>query len=277
MEHDRIEKIEGSIVQHGKLSNRAYLMKLKGKPQKVIARLDELAASGSYTKIFAKVPQHAAGAFRACGYVEEARIPDFFARSKDCLFMGRFLKPERMVPKNLGKICQVLLKTGEKTNILPRRKSTFPCDIVRAAPQDAAALSRLYREVFESYPFPIKDPEYIRKTMKSHITYYIIRDREHVVAASSAEKDHDLHTVEMTDFATHPEYRGNKFALNLLGFAEDDMRIQKMRLVYTIARALSPGMNIVFARNHYVYGGTLVNNTCICGRIESMNVWYKRL
>ena len=39
----------------------------------------------------------------------------------------------------------------------------------------------------------------------------------------------------------------------------------------------APGMNITFAKHGYHYAGTLNNNTNICGRIESMNVWYKSL
>jgi len=50
-----------------------------------------------------------------------------------------------------------------------------------------------------------------------------------------------------------------------------------MQRAYTIARALSAGMNVTFARAGYDYGGTLTNNTNICGQIESMNVWYKPL
>ena len=46
---------------------------------------------------------------------------------------------------------------------------------------------------------------------------------------------------------------------------------------YTIARAISPGMNITFARLGYHYGGRLVNNTQISGGLESMNIWYKSL
>jgi hypothetical protein len=44
---------------------------------------------------------------------------------------------------------------------------------------------------------------------------------------------------------------------------------------YTIARALSAGMNITFAKAGYRYAGTLVNNTDISGTIESMNVWWR--
>jgi len=36
-------------------------------------------------------------------------------------------------------------------------------------------------------------------------------------------------------------------------------------------------MNITFSRMGYRYSGTLLNNTNISGRLESMNVWYKFL
>ncbi len=45
--------------------------------------------------------------------------------------------------------------------------------------------------------------------------------------------------------------------------------------LYTIARAISPSMNITFAKCGYAFGGTLINNTQISGSIESMNLWHK--
>jgi hypothetical protein len=55
------------------------------------------------------------------------------------------------------------------------------------------------------------------------------------------------------------------------------MRRQGIRMAFSIARALSPGMNVIFAKNGYRYAGTLGHNTNIAGRIESMNVWYKQM
>jgi putative beta-lysine N-acetyltransferase len=81
----------------------------------------------------------------------------------------------------------------------------------------------------------------------------------------------------MTDFATLPDFRGNNLALLLLREMEAHMRLAKYNTLYTIARSMSPGMNITFAKNSYEYAGTLKNNTNISGNIESMNVWYKHL
>lgn len=55
------------------------------------------------------------------------------------------------------------------------------------------------------------------------------------------------------------------------------MQARGIHTAYTIARATSFGMNIVLAKMHYAYGGTLYNNTQIGGQLESMNVWPKKL
>ncbi|VVB88342.1 Beta-lysine N6-acetyltransferase [uncultured archaeon] len=81
----------------------------------------------------------------------------------------------------------------------------------------------------------------------------------------------------MTDFATLPEYQGNGFACYLLRKMEHEMRKRNIKTSYTIARAVSYGINIIFAKMGYRYGGTLLNNTNISGSVESMNVWYKSL
>ena len=83
--------------------------------------------------------------------------------------------------------------------------------------------------------------------------------------------------AEMTDFATLPDYRGNNLSLNLLREMEAEMRLRKMKTLYTIARSHSAGMNITFSKLDYSYSGTLINNTDIAGKIESMNIWYKNL
>ncbi len=110
------------------------------------------------------------------------------------------------------------------------------------------------------------------------IAYYGAFDAKgKLVAASSAEMDKTSLNAEMTDFATRPDSRGHNIALHLLRLMEGDMAERGLKVLYTIARALSAGMNVTFARAGYIFTGTLVNNTNIAGSIESMNVWYKSL
>ncbi len=98
-----------------------------------------------------------------------------------------------------------------------------------------------------------------------------------LISASSAEMDVSAKNAEMTDFATDPDYAGNNLSLHLLREMEAEMRKRKMKTLYTIARSFSAAMNITFAKLDYKYTGTLVNNTNIFGKIESMNIWYKSL
>ena len=144
-------------------------------------------------------------------------------------------------------------------------------------PADAEEMSEVYRAVFATYPFPIHDPAYLRETMTTHVAYFGIRRRGKIVALASSEMDTDAGNVEMTDFATLPEYRGHGLAKRILAVMEEKMRSRGLFMAYTIARSLSAGMNITFSRRDYRFGGTLINNTQISGRIESMNVWYKEL
>ena len=152
-----------------------------------------------------------------------------------------------------------------------------PLTIRPARESDVESLATVYQQVFESYPFPIHEPDYLLETMDSHVQYFGVFDDTQLVAASSAEMDTTAQNAEMTDFATLPDYRGQGLALHLLETMEQHMRDLGIKTGYTIARALSAGMNITFAKHGYHYGGTLTNNTNICGRIESMNVWYKPL
>ena len=149
--------------------------------------------------------------------------------------------------------------------------------IRRCIPEDAPRMSEIYTEVFPSYPFPVHDPEYLRQTMRENVVYFGVERNGLMVGLSSAEIDTTQKNAEMTDFATLPDLRGQGLARRLLLRMEDCMLRRGLRTLYTIARAASAGMNTVFARCGYHFGGTLVNNTNIAGRIESMNVWYRRL
>lgn len=146
-----------------------------------------------------------------------------------------------------------------------------------ACKDDADALAALYRKVFNSYPFPIYDPEFIKDTIKNNTAYFTCKDKDKIVAASSAEINPRCSYAEMTDFATLPEYRQKGIASSLLEKMENKMEIMGIKTAYTIARAISPGMNFTFANAGYIYSGTLVNNTQISGKLESMNIWYKTI
>jgi len=138
-------------------------------------------------------------------------------------------------------------------------------------------IAACYDAVFETYPFPIQDPTHLRGEMEAGTRYFAVWEAGVPVAASAMEPGGAPGSVEMTDFATLPSCRGKGYATRLLTFMDEVAGRTGTRIAFTIARAVSFGMNITFARRGYAFGGTLVNNTQIGGSIESMNVWYKSL
>lgn len=276
---DKIQLFHNALIQHGVLSNRIYLMKLKNAcPESLIPAMDELAQSNGYTKIFAKIPASKADLFFDSNYQKEAQIPGFYQGQETALFLAHYLDSDRQKENNLHDIENILdlAKNKEKKqpspDTLPKKACLRAC-----VTDDAKKISDLYRKVFPSYPFPIEQPDYITETMLSHVVYFGIEIDKELVALSSAEMNDASKNVEMTDFATLPEYRGNNFGGLLLTKMEKEMASRGMLTSYTIARAISPGINITFAKAGYKYCGRLVNNTHISGQIESMNVWYKSL
>jgi putative beta-lysine N-acetyltransferase len=138
-------------------------------------------------------------------------------------------------------------------------------------------MSRLYKAVFKTYPFPVFDPHFLIESINHHVTYFCIRTDNRIVALAASEKDPDNLAVEMTDFATLSGHRSQGMASCLLKAMEHEMIQQGLKTAFSIARSFSPEINITFVKNGYRYGGTLGNNTNIAGRIESMNIWYKHL
>ena len=271
---DQIETIGSSIIQHGPVNNRVYLMKLAREDcPDIIGQLDLLALSRQYTKIFAKVPSTELEPFLDSGFELEASIPGFY-HPDDVCFLGKYYCQNRKQEGESEQVRSVLAAAREQKQVAEQHlPDGLVCRI--AEEHDTVAMAKVYRAVFASYPFPIFDPDYLKAIMGSTLFFGIWAAGE-LIALASAEMDKTSGSVEMTDFATMDSFRGHGLALFLLQRMEKEMAAHGIHNFYTIARAYSHGMNITFARNGYTYSGTLTNNTNIFGKLESMNVWHKQ-
>ncbi|MDD2736187.1 MAG: putative beta-lysine N-acetyltransferase [Desulfuromonadaceae bacterium] len=275
---DVIETIGSSVLQHGPANDRVYLMKLHPEDSvRIVGQLNQLATTRGYSKIFAKVPMWSKDSFVAAGYDLEATIPAFFPDGNDACFMGKYFTDTRGVELKPQIVQDVLAVSGAQGAIRQLVPLPSGCTAQVATEEDAAEMAGLYRKVFATYPFPIHDPGFLQAAMGGSTVFFSVTKDGKIVALSSAEIDLASRSVEMTDFATLPEYRGQGLALNLLQQMEETVHLRGIRSLFTIARAYSFGMNITFARDGYEFAGTLTNNTNISGSLESMNVWYKTL
>ncbi|MBA4698387.1 MAG: putative beta-lysine N-acetyltransferase [Ruminococcus sp.] len=278
--YDTIAKINNSEIQHGFLNKRIYLMHLhKRDVPGILDDLERLADRNKYTKIFGKIPASCWEPFLKRGYIKEAVIPGFFGGNEDCAFMGKYIDKKRSLSVNQDinkEVLEAALKKLKEKNMEDfklAKEFTFR----KTRLEDSGEMSMIYSKVFDSYPFPIFDPEYLKKTMGENIVYFGIWKENRLIALSSCEMDMDGESVEMTDFAVLQDYRGYNFACFLLNQMEREMKLRQIKTAYTIARAESFGMNCTFAKCGYTFSGTLIKNTQIGGKIEDMNVWFKKL
>ena len=276
---DIIEEINGSIVQHGPHNDRVYLMRFKqaGETQLLLAELDTLARKNQYGKIFAKIPAPEWPLFKASGFCREAVVPGFFYGRVDGLFVSKYFSESRSRAKINAELMQLLSsgRTAPRNRPDPCREGTITVD--SCSGNDAEEMSAVYREVFSSYPFPVQNHDYLKKMMHEEVHYFCVRDEGSIAALAAAEIDPEYKNAELTDFATLPRWRKRGFAGILLNHMEQTIKRAGILTAFTIARAVSMGMNGVFKKGGYSFSGFLKNNTNIGSGIENMTVWHKHL
>ncbi len=274
---DKIERIGKSVLQHGKANNRIYLLKLDADDvPSIISELDNLARKNGYTKIFTKIQAAVLPEFILNGYTVEAYVPRFYNGKTDCIMASKFLdKKRKELPSELMEGFAGLFSRNGKGN---KKELSARFHIKALSDNDAEAAAKVFGAVFETYPFPVHDPAYIRQTMHNNLArYYGVWEEKKLIGLSTAETDFEKKNAEMTDFAVLPDYRGNGLASHLLSYMEEEMKKEGIKTAYTIARLAEPGMNLTFMKGGYNFSGTLINNTNIGGNIESMNIFYKHL
>ena len=275
---DTVETISKSTVQHGPYNDRIYLMKLNPEEdaEYLIEQLHNLTLQKKYTKIFAKIPQRVESIFLANNFKLEAEIPGLYNGIEKGSFWGKYSNASRGFLNIEDKqTIEAVIDLANKAEDLSG--STLPkgYDLNILGEKEIPAIAALYKSIFQVYPFPVFDEDYLLETMRSHVNYYGLHNDGVLVAVSSAEMDRANSNAEMTDFATLPAHRGKNLSYFLLGQMIEAMQLENIKTVYTIARAKSFGMNKTFGRQGFEFGGTLINNTLIGESIESMNVWYR--
>lgn len=239
------------------------------------AYLERIATANGLTKILLTVREGQWQPLFLRGFELEAINP-FFFQGQPGFHLSKFLDPERRIPRRLEAEDEILNQARHASR--PEPKPLPPgYRIATAGPDQTAELAGLFASVFATYPTPLNDPSYLEPRIAGGAGYRIISHRQTIVSAATLEIDAATGSAELTDCATLPEYRGQGLISFLIQALEEDATRLGVQSVYTIARALSPGINKAFARLGYGYGGRFVNNCDICGQFEDMNLWSKRI
>jgi putative beta-lysine N-acetyltransferase len=265
-------------VYFSPLNQRIQVLEYEAREtEQMVASLANGAREAGFGKVFLKAPVHERGGFEAAGMTAEATITGYFA-GQPAVVMSLFLTEDRRSRPFAADQDAILETIRSRPADASVPKLPVKYDMSIAEPPDSLELALLYGRVFDSYPFPITEPDYLVSTMESNVVYRIVRDGSgEIVAAASAETDPEHRNAEMTDFATLPNQRGLGLAQHILAALEDDMVERGIPNLYTVARARSAGMSRVFYNRGYEWTGTLVNNCHIAGQFEDMHIWCRTL
>lgn len=208
------------------------------------------------------------------GFILEALHPSFF-RGNPGFHVSKFFSLERKTPTLWEQEQEVLKKALQSASSFSELPQKY--EIRTATTEDIPLLIPLFSRVFETYPTPLNDEQYMKQIMEKNTLFKIILYNNQIISAASIDIDKNTLSAELTDCATLSSYRGQGLMSHLVAHLEQESRSLGLITLYTIARSISTGINAVFSRHNYIYYGTFVNNCDICGKLENMNLWSKRI
>ncbi len=210
------------------------------------------------------------------GYELEGVIPGYFSGT-DSYIMTLYTNNERRTSLHWVKENKILSDIKDKGPNM--NEKPIPADYFfrKAEVDDAKQLAGLYGKVFQVYPTPMTDAKYVESMINDGTYFYLVEYHNEVVSAASAEVNTAHHNAELTDCATLPSHRKYGLMKKLLMYLEEELRKNGIFCAYSLARALSFGMNSAFYQLGYQYQGRLTNNCYIFDKLEDMNIWRKDL
>jgi beta-lysine N6-acetyltransferase len=267
---------------HMKVTKDHFNQRLKvedyrGNIKLIASYVDNLSLENKYAKAIVKTRAEDVPYLLQKGFIFEAVFTRYFNGS-DAVAMTKYYEPTRrnsdkwIKEDEILKNVSVLTKNASSSSIPENFK------LRKATVKDAVHLAKLYSKVFEIYPTPLNNPDYIKEVMQQDTVFYVIlAENDEIISAASAEINSFYHNAELTDCATLSEYRKLGLMKVLLTKLEEELLSKQIYCSYSIARALSFGMNAAFHQLGYTYTGRLANNCYIFDKLEDMNVWVKDL
>lgn len=257
-------------------NGRVRIDDFRGSTEKILVKAEELCKENGAEKLIVKGRSEQLATLLKYGYQLEATVDRYFLGS-DAYFFCKYFSSARSCSESWITEDSIIksvyvLGNSEQTIRLPKEYQ-----LKRIAEKDSEVLAALYKQVFQVYPTPLNDPEYVRKTMKDGTVYFGYFFKGEIVSAASAEINTFYKNAELTDCATLIKHRKHGLMKVLLQRLERELKENGIFCAYSIARSLSFGMNAALYQLGYEYRGRLKNNCYIYDKLEDMNMWVKNL
>jgi putative beta-lysine N-acetyltransferase len=248
----------------------------RGNVVSIAERIIELSIKHSYSKAIIYSRREHVHSFVERGFLLEAIVEGFY-RGSHAYALTMYFEPVRKKSDHWIKEDKILQNVLQVSRNVKIRSIPHGYKIRKGTPIDAVSLANLYSAVFQIYPTPLNEPNYIKKMMKKNTIFYLVEKDGVPVSSASAAIDQKYYNAEISDCATLPEHREHGLMKHIIIELEKELVKKKVYCSYSIARALSFGMNAALHQLQYKYKGRMMNNCYIFDKLEDMNVWVKDL
>lgn len=257
-------------------NKRLRIDDVNGHLNHALSEVEVLAEKNQAEKVIIKAKREDFSNLLEKGFLCEAVIDRYFLGS-DMYFFCKYYQPERRNSTQWTAEDSIVEKVVQLQREVHIEQPPEHYLLRKITTDEVEQLAALYKKVFQIYPTPLHDPQYIKKTLQEGTIYYGYFYDSEIVSAASAEVNGFYKNAELTDCATLVEHRKHGLMKVLLQQLEADLKQQGIYCAYSIARALSFGMNAALHQLGYNYRGRLANNCYIFDKLEDMNVWVKNL
>lgn len=274
-ENNHYVNYEGAKLYVDYANNRIKIIDYPGIADSLIREIIEFAKQEGIGKIITNCRIPLLKPFKDAGFKVEGLINGFFC-GEDAYCVSYFVDNSRSISRYHEEEDTIISKcTNNQSKFVPGLDTSFT--IRNATVNDIPQMIKLFSEVFKTYPSPVFSLEYLKKVMNDKVLFKVVTCDEIVISVASADIDTVNFNAEITDCATYPEYRGKGLLSNLIYSLEEDLKQRGFFTLYSLSRAINPGINFSLSKLNYRYSGRLVNNCHICGCFEDMNIWIKQL
>lgn len=273
---NREEKLKDSLLYLDYANSRLKILKYNALSKDLIDEILEYARGKNLGKVIANCRKEDIDAFKKAGFVVEGIIDGFF-RGKDAQCVSFFIDKDRAEQKRKEEKDSILKMCLDKPQILQPDELKDGYQLIDCSEKEIPQMTKIFKTVFKTYPTPVYDENYLKKMMKEKILFKAVLKNDKIISIASADMDKENLNAEITDCATYPEYRGQGLLTNLIYSLENDLKEKGYYTLYSLSRAVNPGINISLRKHGYNYRGRLVNNCNICNGFEDMNIWVKNI
>lgn len=276
---ETIENFEGATIYHGEIHNRVYLSEINSaKIDAILPKMTELAKQKKYDKILGLVPENAITHFKSNGFTIEAKIPGLYNGKTTGYFLAEYLNKNRLQcdEKQLKTIETVkrIAMAANKPNENPHMGIPKDYTIRKLWKKDFSSLATLHEMAYKYHPKHIKKVQDFEGLEAMDHQFHGLFIQDELLVSAILRVHTKEANLEIVDFATHPDYRGQNLSYYLVQEIKKLMGDKDCTTIYALARATSYGLNITYSKHGFKFAGTLTNNAFVRDAMESMNVWY---